>query len=62
MKNDNYCLKKESNYYYQVQGQMHICNRKKCYFLVYTPQWKFFEIIEYSKSFWETKMKQQLIL
>jgi hypothetical protein len=29
-------LKQTSNYYYQVQGQLYICKRQWCYFIVYT--------------------------
>lgn len=62
MKNKKYYLKNDSHYFFQIQGQMHITNIKKCYFLLYTNQWKFFEIIDYNKTFWEIKMEQQLIL
>lgn len=62
MKNNSYCLKKESNHYFQIQGQMHILNRKNCYFLIYSLKWKYLEIIQYNKTFWETKMEKPLIL
>ena len=37
-------LKKDHDYMYQVQGQLAICQKDKCYFVVYT--FKDFEIIE----------------
>jgi hypothetical protein len=33
---DKILLKENDNYMYQVQGQLHITNRQKCYFIVYT--------------------------
>ncbi|KAL4098224.1 hypothetical protein QTP88_022868 [Uroleucon formosanum] len=49
-------LKKEHNYYYQIQGQMHVSKRKFCYFVVYTANWYKVQIIEYDESFWSNKM------
>jgi hypothetical protein len=34
----NLFLKKTHSYYYQTQGQLHITNRKYCYFVVWTPK------------------------
>ena len=31
-----YELKKRHNYYYQVQGQLYVCEKELCYFVVYT--------------------------
>lgn len=31
-------LKRQSNQYYQVQGQMHITNKTYCYFSIWTPR------------------------
>lgn len=31
-------LKTSHDYYYQVQGQLHITDRKYCYFAVWTPK------------------------
>lgn len=57
-----YYLKKDSNYHFQIQGQMHITNRKKCYFLIYSPKWKYLELIEYDPIFWQKKMEPHLTL
>lgn len=53
-------LKKEHNYYYQIQGQMHVSKRKFCYFVVYTDNWSKVQIIEYDESFWSNKMVSKL--
>lgn len=31
-------LKKTDNYYYQVQGQLNIAEKKYCYFVVWSPK------------------------
>ncbi|KAL4127306.1 hypothetical protein QTP88_011482 [Uroleucon formosanum] len=54
-------LKKEHNYYYQIQGQMHVSKRKFCYFVVYTANWYKVQIIEYDESFWSNKMAVLII-
>jgi hypothetical protein len=33
-RDDKILLKENDNYMYQVQGQLHITNRQKCYFIV----------------------------
>ncbi|KAL4104742.1 hypothetical protein QTP88_020024 [Uroleucon formosanum] len=53
-------LKKKHNYYYQIQGQMHVSKRKFCYFVVYTANWYKVQIIEYDESFWSNKMVSKL--
>jgi len=53
-------LKIEHNYYYQIQGQMHVSKRKFCYFVVYTENWCKVQIIEYDESFWSNKMVRKL--
>lgn len=35
--NDETKLKLNSNYYYQIQGQLAITKAKYCYFIVWTP-------------------------
>lgn len=54
-------LKVKHDYYYQVQGQLHITGRQYCYFTVWTPKGLKYEIIEKDDRFLETKMKPQLI-
>jgi len=61
-KNNSITLKKDSNYYYQVQGQMRITKRNLAYFFIFTPNWTKLEIIEYSETFWIEKMLPKLKL
>jgi len=51
--NEKLRLKRNHNYYYQIQGQLHISNRSKCYFMVWSPTEYHLEIIEYDPEFWE---------
>jgi len=46
-------LKRSHNYHYQVQGQMHVTRRSKCYFMVWSPIGYHLEIIDYDPVFWE---------
>ena len=58
-----YKLKQKHNYYYQVQGQMHITNRKWCDFVVWNPQGTdklLVDRIQYNKVFWEVSMYPKL--
>lgn len=50
----------DSNYYYQIQGQMHISNTKNCYFVVFSNQWLEIQNIEYDHNFWLQKMVKHL--
>lgn len=36
--NGNLHLKRNDNYYYQVQGQLHITRKMYCYFCIWTPK------------------------
>lgn len=62
MKNNDIVLKEDSNYYFQIQGQMHITKRFFCYFFVFTPKWYNLQIINYDDLFWKTKMEPCLKL
>ncbi|XP_045764081.1 uncharacterized protein LOC123866492 [Maniola jurtina] len=46
-------LKRNHNYYYQVQGQLHITRRKLCYFLLWSPKGFIYEKIERDEEFWK---------
>ncbi|XP_074032854.1 uncharacterized protein [Leptinotarsa decemlineata] len=50
-------LKQNHNYYYQVQGQLHITQRSLCYFVIWTPLGILVEKIIKDDSFWTNKMK-----
>jgi hypothetical protein len=41
LKNNNLHLKTNANYYYQVQGALHIAQREYCYFCIWTPKGKY---------------------
>ncbi len=53
-------LKKNSDYYYQIQGQLAITKRDLCYFVVYTFNDMFIEKIVFDKEFFESSMLPQL--
>ena len=44
-------LKQTSNYYYQIQGQLYIAQRKKCYFIVYTFKDLFVQVINVDREY-----------
>lgn len=49
-------LKRNHNYYYQVQGQMVITRRTFCYFVIWSQKGMLVEKISRDDHFWETKM------
>lgn len=53
-------LKPDSHYYFQVQSQMHICQKKICYFVVHSANWTEIQKIEYDETFWSQKMVNKL--
>lgn len=53
-------LLKNHNYYYQVQGQLHVTRRKKCYFIVWTPKGMEYELIRRDDNFWAVECHEQL--
>lgn len=62
-KTDKIALKRQHSYYYQVQGQMNITKRNKCYFIVYVADdiELFVEEISRDEEFWKEKMLPVLI-
>lgn len=60
--NNMHALKQESNYFYQIQGQLHITERKVCYFFIYTSKWTHLEVIHIDDVFWISKMETRLKL
>ena len=44
-------LKKSHSYYTQVQHQLYVCDYKKCYFIVWTPQWMQITLIDRDDEF-----------
>ncbi|KAG5895993.1 hypothetical protein JTB14_005099 [Gonioctena quinquepunctata] len=59
---DQLRLKRNHLYYYQVQGQLNICRRIICYFVVFvdTERGLFIEKIERDKKFWNEMMLPKL--
>ena len=62
--NEKYQLKKQNNYYYQIQGQLHITRRSWCDFIVWTPSATIDDLvverIYYDDSFWSNKIYPRL--
>lgn len=54
-------LKKRSDYYYQIQGQLQLAGKRSCHFVVWTPKDMHHEIIHRDDDFWEKKMIQKLV-
>ena len=61
---DTYELKRQHNYYYQVQGQLHITRRSWCDFVLWTPSSTVdnlcVERIRYDKTFWTNTIYPRL--
>ncbi|XP_054257576.1 uncharacterized protein LOC129005927 [Macrosteles quadrilineatus] len=53
-------INKKHNYFYQVQGQLHITQRKYCYFVMWTPKGMRMDVIEKDDEFWDSHMRDQL--
>lgn len=53
-------LKANHNYMFQVQGQLHITQRKRCYFIFWTPEGMLVETIYRDDVFWTQKMEAYL--
>lgn len=46
-------LKRTHKYYYQVQGQLFVTDRKSCYFVIWTPKGLIYELINKDLQLWE---------
>lgn len=51
--NNQVKLKKQHEYYFQVQGQMAVCGVKYCEFFVYTAHGYHLETISFDQAFWQ---------
>jgi len=60
-KNDTLELKRNHNYYYQVQGQLHITGRNFCYFILWSAKGLLYEKIKRDDVFWQ-KMETPVTL
>lgn len=56
-------LNKNSNWFHQIQGQLHVTGREKCLFAVWSGENKPLktEIIKKDDDFWKRKMKDKLV-
>ncbi|XP_060875648.1 uncharacterized protein LOC132948948 [Metopolophium dirhodum] len=61
MKDSSIIVKQNSNYYFQVIGQLHITKRELCYLVVYTEKWTTVEKIYYDHTFWIQNMSEKLM-
>ncbi|KAL5239151.1 hypothetical protein ACI65C_006561 [Semiaphis heraclei] len=52
-------LKKNNCYYYQVQGQLNITQRRLCYFVVWTPKGLVVDKIYRDEEFWKNNVEPQ---
>ncbi|KAJ8884265.1 hypothetical protein PR048_016122 [Dryococelus australis] len=52
--------KEDDRYMYQIQVQLHITQRKMCYFVIWTPLGMLVQKIVHDMEFWKTKMVQKL--
>lgn len=62
-KQQKFVVNKNDKWYYQVQSQLNITGREKCYFAVWTPVSPYikYEIIHRDTELWETKMLPRLL-
>uniref|UniRef100_A0A2S2PQZ9 Uncharacterized protein n=1 Tax=Schizaphis graminum TaxID=13262 RepID=A0A2S2PQZ9_SCHGA len=54
-------LKTNDNYYYQIQGQLHVTQRSYCYFVLWSSKGMLYQKILRDDAFFEQRMQQQLI-
>ena len=54
-------MNKTHHYFYQVQGQLHITDRKFCIFCVWTPKGLKSIKVERDDAFWKTEMERKLV-
>nr|XP_012139969.1 PREDICTED: uncharacterized protein LOC105662418 [Megachile rotundata] len=59
-KNDDTRMNEKDGYYYQIQGQLHITQRKYCIFAIWTPFGIKHTIVERDDTFWQMKMLSPL--
>lgn len=57
---DKLRLKRNHEYYYQVQGQLNITKMEKCYFIVHAEKWLEHEEIMRDENFWYQEMVPKL--
>ena len=58
--NNKFKLKRNHSYFYQVQGQLYVSNKKSCFFVFWTPKGVLYEEISRDETFYKEKMHQKL--
>ncbi|XP_076635450.1 uncharacterized protein LOC143348738 [Colletes latitarsis] len=53
-------MNKNHHYYYQVQGQLHITNRRTALFCLWTPKGMTITTVSRNDAFWATEMEEKL--
>ncbi|XP_050520347.1 uncharacterized protein LOC126893864 [Daktulosphaira vitifoliae] len=59
-KNGNLLLKRNSQQFYQIQGELHITKRQYCYFIIWTQKGMIYTKIIRDDKFWIDHMENQL--
>ncbi|XP_050520344.1 uncharacterized protein LOC126893862 [Daktulosphaira vitifoliae] len=60
-KNGNLVLQRNSKYFYQIQGELHITKRDYCYLIIWTQKGMTYIIITRDDQFWKDYMERELI-
>ncbi|XP_050548926.1 uncharacterized protein LOC126910414 isoform X2 [Daktulosphaira vitifoliae] len=60
-KNGDLLLKRTSEIFYQIQGELHITQRQYCYLIIWTPKGIVYSTILRDDNFWNHNMKNKLI-
>jgi len=53
-------INKKHNWYFQVQGQLHVCKKSYCQFAVWTPKGMKIEKIKRDEELWKNTMVEKL--
>ena len=60
VKDGRYKLRRRNRYFYQVQGQLEICDKNYCDFIVWSSHGIIIDRIQREKQFWATEMVDKL--
>ncbi|XP_050526277.1 uncharacterized protein LOC126896999 [Daktulosphaira vitifoliae] len=59
--NEDLVIKRSSDIFYQIQGELHITKRHYCYLIIWTPKGIVYSKILRDDKFWNDKMEERLI-
>ncbi|XP_050065595.1 uncharacterized protein LOC126554579 [Aphis gossypii] len=54
-------LKKNHDYYFQIQTQLHVTKRKLCHFFIFTDNWYYSIQVKYCEQFWNKNIQPLLL-